>query len=89
MVVFKQIDKSLLINSDCLEAMDFLIQKGVKVDLILCDLPYGTTQNKWDTVIPFEPMWKFVWNIIKNNGAVLFFCDGLFMANLMLSDKNW
>lgn len=76
-----------LYNGDCLEVMKEISDKSV--DMILCDLPYGRTKNKWDEIIPFEPMWKEVWRIIKNNGACLFFCDGLFMAKLMLSDKNW
>lgn len=76
-----------LYNGDCLEVMKEISDKSV--DMMLCDLPYGRTQNKWDAIIPFEPMWKEVWRIIKNNGACLFFYDGLFMAKLMLSDKNW
>lgn len=60
------------------------------IDMILCDLPYGTTRNKWDTVIPFEPLWKEYKRIIKNNGCIALFCDGLFMADLMKSNmKMW
>lgn len=60
------------------------------VDMILCDLPYGTTRNKWDTVIPFEPLWKEYKRIIKDNGCIALFCDGLFMADLMKSNtKIW
>ena len=47
-----------LIHGDCLEEMDKLIADGVKVDLILTDPPYGTTACKWDSIIPFEPMWN-------------------------------
>ena len=68
MVLFKQIDKNLLINGDCLEAMDFLIQKGVKVDAIITDPPYGTTACKWDTIIPFEPMWDCLHKLVKEGG---------------------
>lgn len=56
-------------NADCLDAM-WLIPDG-SVDLILCDLPYGTTQNKWDGVIPFEPLWAHYWRVLKPNGAVV------------------
>lgn len=49
-----------LIHGDCLEEMDKLIRRGQKVDLILCDLPYGTTSCNWDNIIPFEPMWKCI-----------------------------
>ena len=59
----------LLMNADCLQAM-CVIPDGL-VDLILCDLPYGTTQNKWDSVIPFEPLWREYWRVLKPNGAVV------------------
>ena len=45
-----------IIHGDCLEIMPTLADKSI--DMILCDLPYGTTACKWDTVIPFEPLWK-------------------------------
>lgn len=50
--------KCELIHGDCLEVMQDLIDNGVKVDLVLTDLPYGTTANGWDTVIPFDKMWS-------------------------------
>ena len=56
-------------NADCLQAM-CVIPDG-SVDMILCDLPYGTTQNKWDSVIPFEPLWREYWGVLKPNGAVV------------------
>lgn len=60
------------------------------VDMILCDLPYGRTQCPWDTIIPFDELWKNYNRIIKDNGAIVLFADGLFMAELMLSNKkNW
>lgn len=59
----------VLMQGDCLDAM-WLIPDG-SVDLILCDLPYGTTQNKWDSVIPFEPLWTHYWRVLKPNGAVV------------------
>ena len=59
----------LLMNADCLQAM-CVIPDG-SVDLVLCDLPYGTTQNKWDSVIPFEPLWREYWRVLKPNGAVV------------------
>lgn len=59
----------LLMNADCLQAM--CVIPGGSVDLILCDLPYGTTQNKWDSVIPFEPLWAEYWRVLKPNGAVV------------------
>lgn len=77
-----------LFNGDCIEVMETLPDKSI--DLILCDLPYGTTKNKWDNVIDMGKMWNEYNRIIKENGAILLFCDGLFMARLMLSqEKMW
>jgi DNA modification methylase len=59
-----------LLNGDCLERMAE-IEDG-SVDMVLCDLPYGTTQNAWDAVIPFEPMWACVRRILRPNGAAVF-----------------
>ena len=58
-----------LMQGDCLELMKDIPDGSV--DLILCDLPYGTTACKWDTVIPFEPLWKAYKRIIKHNGAIV------------------
>ena len=77
-----------LFNGDCIEVMETLPDKSI--DLILCDLPYGTTKNKWDNVIDMGKMWNEYNRIIKENGAILLFCDGLFMARVMLSqEKMW
>lgn len=54
---------------DCLEVMKMMPDN--LFDMILCDLPYGTTQNKWDTVIPFEPLWEQYWRVVKPNAAVV------------------
>lgn len=54
---------------DCLELMKDIPDGSV--DMVLCDLPYGTTQNKWDTVIPFEPLWREYWRVCKSNAAIL------------------
>lgn len=55
--------------ADCFDAMR-TIPDG-SVDMILCDLPYGTTQNKWDSIIPFEPLWCEYWRVCKPNAAVV------------------
>ena len=60
-----------LMFGDCLERMKE-IPSG-SVDLILTDPPYGTTQNKWDSVINLEDMWKEVWRVLKPNGACVLF----------------
>jgi len=60
------------------------------IDMILCDLPYGTTQNKWDYIIPFEQLWKEYERIISDNGTIVLFANGMFTANLMKSNsKLW
>ena len=60
-----------LLNGDCLELMKNIPDKSI--DMILCDLPYGTTHNKWDTIIPFDKLWAQYKRIIKDNGAILLF----------------
>lgn len=61
-----------LYNDDCLKVMPNIPDKSI--DMILCDLPYGVTRNKWDTVIPFEELWLNYNRIIKDNGAICLFC---------------
>ena len=75
-----------LYHDDCIEVMKN-IPSG-SVDLILCDLPYGTTRNKWDQIIPLDGLWEQYNRIIKNNGCIALFCDGMFMAELMVSNKK-
>ena len=77
-----------LYQGDCLEVMD-KIPDG-SIDMILCDLPYGTTACKWDTVIPFEPLWKQYNRVIKKNGAVVLFGSEPFSSYLRMSNiKNY
>ncbi len=60
------------------------------IDIILCDLPYGTTQNKWDSVIPFESLWEQYKRIIKDNGAIILFGSEPFTSLLICSNiKNF
>lgn len=75
-----------LLQGDCLELMKDIPNKSI--DLILCDLPYGTTQNKWDTVIPFDKLWAQYNRIIKDNGAILLFSQMPFGANLIMSNPK-
>ena len=76
-------------NEDCLEGMKRIPDKSI--DMILCDLPYGqTARNKWDTVIPFDKLWEQYGRIIKDNGAIVLFANGMFTADLMKSnEKIW
>lgn len=70
-------------HGDCLDLMP-LIPDG-SVDMILCDLPYGTTQNKWDAVIPFEPLWKEYWRVAKPNAAIVLTAAQPFTSALVMS----
>ena len=77
-----------LYNGDCLEIMKNISDKSI--DMILCDLPYGTTACKWDTVIPFEPLWEQYNRIIKDNGAIVLFGSEPFSSALRMSNiKNF
>ena len=75
-----------LYKGDCLTIMDNLISNGIKVDMILTDPPYGTTSCKWDSVIPFEPMWERINKIIKPNGAIVLFASQPFSSELVHSN---
>ncbi|MCP4651423.1 MAG: site-specific DNA-methyltransferase [PVC group bacterium] len=79
-----------LIHGDCLEKMDSLINEGIKVDAIITDPPYGTTACKWDSVIPFDEMWKRLNKLIKSNGAIVLFGSEPFSSALRMSNiKNY
>ncbi len=78
--------KNLVIHGDCLEEMKN-IEDG-SVDMILCDLPYGTTQNKWDSVINLDQLWEHYERIIKDNGAIALTAQGLFTAKLIISKEK-
>jgi DNA modification methylase len=71
-------------NMDCLEGMKLLDDKSV--DMIFTDLPYGTTQCSWDTVIPFDSLWEQYCRVIKDNGAILLFGAEPFSSYLRLSN---
>ena len=72
---------------DCLEVMKQILDKSV--DAIICDLPYGTTACKWDSVIPFEPLWAQYKRIIKDNGAIVLTASQPFTSALVMSNIDW
>ena len=78
-------DNIKLYQGDCLDVMRGNIPDK-SVDMILCDLPYGTTQCSWDTIIPFEPLWDCYKRIIKDNGAIVLFGSEPFSTLLRLSN---
>lgn len=75
-----------LYKGDCLEIMKSIQSKSI--DMILCDLPYGTTQCKWDSVIPFEPLWEQYNRIIKDNGCIALFSSQPFTSSLVMSNPK-
>lgn len=75
-----------VIQGDCIEVMKKIPDKSI--DMILCDLPYGTTQNKWDSLIPLDELWAQYNRIIKDNGAIVLTSQGIFTAKLILSNEK-
>ncbi len=73
-----------LLQGDCLELMKDISDKSV--DMILCDLPYGTTKCKWDIVIPFDKLWEQYNRIIKDKGAILLFGSEPFSSKMRISN---
>ena len=73
-----------LYNADCLSILPSLADDSI--DLILTDPPYGTTQCKWDSIIPFEPMWNELKRIIKDNGCIALFGSEPFSSALRMSN---
>lgn len=82
-----------LIHGDCLIEMESIPDKSV--DMILCDLPYevlnkGNKNAQWDRLLPFDKLWEHYNRIIKDNGAIVLFAQGMFTAQLMMSNpKMW
>ena len=76
-----------VVEGDCLSEMDKIPSKSI--DMVLCDLPYGTTQNQWDSIIPLDKLWTHYERIIKDNGVVVLTAQGLFTARLMLSNPKF
>jgi len=79
-----------LFQGDCLEVMDKLIEKEIKVDAIITDPPYGTTACKWDAIIPFDEMWSRINQLIKSNKMIGLFAQEPFASVLRMSNiKNY
>lgn len=86
----KKLNKSeitnVLFEGDCLEIMKKFPDNSI--DLVLCDLPYGTTQNKWDSVINFDSLWNEYNRIVKESGAIILTSQGIFTAKLIISNEK-
>jgi site-specific DNA-methyltransferase (adenine-specific) len=83
--IYYQNENVKLYHGDCLEVMSKL---NDKFDACITDLPYGTTACKWDIVIPFEPMWNSLNNLIEDNGAIVLFASQPFTTDLILSNRE-
>lgn len=82
----ESLELNRIYQMDCLEGMKLIKDKSI--DMILCDLPYGTTAQKWDVVIPFEPLWEQYERIIKDNGAIVLTCKQPFTSDLLNSNRK-
>ena len=71
-------------QGDCLELMNHIPDKSI--DMVLCDLPYGTTACSWDEVIPLKPLWKHYDRIVKDNGAIVLFGSQPFSTKVISSN---
>jgi len=87
-----RVSHSTLVNADCFDVFPFIEDKSI--DAIICDLPYGTTACKWDSVLPFDKLWREYERIIKLNGAIVLtasqpFTSALVMSNPKLFKYQW
>ena len=73
-------------EGDCLEYMRRFPDNSI--DMVMCDLPYGMTRNKWDSIIPLGELWKEYGRIVKDTGAIVLTSQGLFTAELILSNRK-
>lgn len=80
------IKNGFLINGDCLDSLARLPTNSI--DCVITDLPYGTTQNKWDTVIPLDPLWRELHRVCKENGAIVLTATQPFTSLLVASNIN-
>lgn len=76
-----------LLLGDCLDASKSIPERSV--DLVVCDLPYGTTNISWDTVIPFDALWKMYERLLTPKGCVVLFGSQPFSAALIMSNLKW
>lgn len=87
-----EVMRSVLVHADCFDVFPYIADKSV--NLILCDLPYGTTACKWDSILPFDKLWKEYERIITDNGAIVLtasqpFTSALIMSNPKMYRYNW
>lgn len=79
--------RNALFEGDCLEVLESF--PDASIDMVLCDLPYGTTQNKWDSVIDLPRLWAAYHRVVKPTGAIVLTSQGIFTAKLILSNERF
>jgi site-specific DNA-methyltransferase (adenine-specific) len=87
-----RVSGSTFVNADCFDVFPFIEDKSI--DAIICDLPYGTTSQKWDSILPFDKLWAEYERIIKDNGVIVLFGKQSFykcqvMSNPKLFRYEW
>jgi site-specific DNA-methyltransferase (adenine-specific) len=82
-----RVSHSTLVNADCFDVFPFIEDKSI--DAIICDLPYGTTQNKWDSILPLNELWKEYKRILKDGGCIVLFGNQPFTSDLIYSNRDW
>jgi DNA modification methylase len=80
------VGRSVLFHADCFDILSGI--KSKSVNLILCDLPYGTTQNKWDIILPLDKLWKEYERLITDNGAIILTASQPFTSTLIMSNTK-
>ncbi len=81
-----RVSGSTFVNADCFDVFPFIEDKSI--DAIICDLPYGTTNCKWDSVLPFELLWNEYNRVIKDNGAIVLTASQPFTSALVMSNPK-
>ena len=81
-----RVSGSTFVNADCFDVFPFIEDKSI--DTIICDLPYGTTACKWDSILPFDKLWEQYERIIKDNGAIVLTASQPFTSKLVMSNPK-
>ena len=85
-MIVPQPDTNLMLKGDCIDWMKELPNESI--DMVLCDLPYGTTQNRWDEVVPFDKLWEQYNRIIKEDGIIVLTASQPFSSMLLMSNRE-
>ena len=81
-----RVSHSTLVNADCFDVFPFIEDKSI--DAILCDLPYGTTACKWDSVLPLNDLWAEYKRVLKDTGCIVLTATNPFAATLIMNDPK-